>query len=777
MAVVSLPDGSTIPDFPDNPTPEDVARLQQLGSEMEAAMTRNPQPGGGPMPKLPFQDPRVETLPEALRVGAKTAYDATLGQGVGLNRLAKMGLEKGVGLFSPGTENSMREAREFDDRTNPFTKAGRAAEEFIQPRSSEGTRVANVGSAVLGGGLAGKLSPAFSPAMGAATGGAGATAGELYGIASNPQKLSGDPANDEQLGKFGFGLGVGALAPGTTSFFQAGLTSKYDKRHLADLAKAAGLDPRELEAVMGDKGILRKAEAVGIPLTTAQAIPRENPLDAVQGLAKDRLELALTRQRLGAQPQESIDAVERVAHGPLVGQGQRLNPQTLANQGRAGANAYFDMLGDEATGAKLAGIAANGGPPVPQDVAGEFVARAREYAKTKPGTRADRVVRAVEKAITNKEWLEAEKELAAAAKTQGGKGDKLLGNAGLAPAPVNPHPQFIGDEAQLRGALDSALGGFGQNLADTKAVTAELNSHAGYLRGLIGEVIAPKTPGVNAGKKAAESVLLEADRAKKQLTGALHSDNTDVPAPLTSSPASLFRDLNRGPVQGQRGELSELRRNLEQGTAFGLDKAQQTGKAPVDLNPRLFPDATRTWFEDVLERAGTGGGARPNTEAAQILLEELGNRGKRANMTGEIMQNTGDSLGMPSPAIGLEKEKLRDAMDIIGHTVERRGAGGLSERQVLEKAAPKELKTVSGFSLVAPLRFPFRWAYGKHESASLKWLDKVLNTDEGRREFVRQMNLPVEQVRKAALVNSLQELSKQPRRADEAKAAQQRKGK
>ena len=169
-------------------------------------------------------------------------------------------------------------------------------------------------------------------------------------------------------------------------------------------------------------------------------------------------------------------------------------------------------------------------------------------------------------------------------------------------------------------------------------------------------------------------------------------------------------------------------------------------------------------------------GTQVYAEDNETLICDLTVVGQRANMTGEIMQYAGDSLGMPSPAIGLEKEKLRDAMDIIGHTVERRGAGGLSERQILEKAAPKELKTVSGFSLVAPLRFPFRWAYGKHESASLKWLDKVLNTDEGRREFARQMNLPVEQVSKAALVNSLQELSKQPRRADEAKAAQQRKG-
>ena len=140
------------------------------------------------------------------------------------------------------------------------------------------------------------------------------------------------------------------------------------------------------------------------------------------------------------------------------------------------------------------------------------------------------------------------------------------------------------------------------------------------------------------------------------------------------------------------------------------------------------------------------------------------------------MQNTGDSLGMSSPAIGLEKEKLRDTMDIIGHTVERRGAGGLSEQQVMGKAAPKELKTVSGFSLIAPMRFPLRKMYDLHVAASLKWLDKVLNTDEGRREFVRQMNLPAEQVRKAALANSLQELSKQPRRADEAKAARQRRG-
>ena len=777
MPIVQLADGTPY-QLADNPTAQDMAQLDEVNAmaarsmEMAAAMSRNPREGGGPMPKIPFSDSRVSAGPEAARVAAKSVYDATLGQAVGLGRLARMGLETGVGLVSPGTENKMREAREFDEQNNPFTSAGRAAEAFIQPRSSEGTRLANVAGAATGGGLLGKVGKVFSPAMGAGSGLAGAATGELYGVASQtgPNKWGNDPATDEPLGKLGLSVGVGALSAPAAKFLQAGLTGKYDKLHIARLAKEAGLSQAELTAIMQPGGILERARAQGIPLTTAQAIARENPLDAAQALAKDRLELGATRTRLSEQPGEVVAGLRNWIDNSVVGQGQQLPPQTLANQGRASANAFFDRLGDEATGAKLAGIAANAGPGVPQDVAEQFLSQARQYAAAHPGTRADKIVRTIEKAITNPAWAEEEKKLAEELRKMS-KADKLLMKTGAVKPRTNPHPQFLSDEAQLRGALDSALAGFGQNLADTPAVAAELNKHAGYLRGLIADTISPHTPGVVAGKRAAEGILQESDRAKEQLVGALRG-KTDTPAPLTSSLSNIFKQVDRGPVVGQHGELSGLRQALEEGTLYGLSKAQGTGKPSTDLSKTLFPDAARTHFEDILREASTGPGARPNTEAAEILVRDIGNRGKRQAMTQEIVQNTGDSLGLSSGTTALDRQKLADLMQIVGHTVERRGAGGLSAGQVLEKAAPKELSTISGFSLVAPLRFPFRWAHKQHEAASLKWLDKVLTTDEGRLDFIKQMNTPQEKVSRAALLNVLQTLSTQPQRLEEAEAAQ-----
>jgi hypothetical protein len=61
----------------------------------------------------------------------------------------------------------------------------------------------------------------------------------------------------------------------------------------------------------------------------------------------------------------------------------------------------------------------------------------------------------------------------------------------------------------------------------------------------------------------------------------------------------------------------------------------------------------------------------------------------------------------------------------------------------------------------------------KHDAATTKWLDSVLNTDEGRKEFARLMRMPEESMTRAVMSNILRELSTQPRKLDEAKAAQQ----
>lgn len=793
MPVVTLDDGKTQIMMPDMPSPQDLADLQRAN---ELAMSRNPYEGGGPMPKVPFSDPRVETLPELGRIAAKTAYDATLGQAVGIDRLAEVGLEKGVGLVAPETANKMREAREWQAQNDPVAKAGRAVEEFIQPRSSEGTRVANIGSMAAGAGLLGKLGTAFSPAMGAGSGLAGGLASETYGAASNQKKWQGDPAEDEQFGKMLFGLGAGVAAPYAVKGAQIAFTGGPDRERLARLFKQGGLTPEQVEGTMRPDGILARADKAGIPVTTAQGISEANPLDAAQGTARGNIAMALTRRKLADQPQQSLDAVDDWVGRSVVGAGQRRPTQDLANQGRAAANAHFDSISADAGAAKdLAMLQSGTSAKVPQDVVGDFAQQAKDYAAANPGTRAGDVVASVKKAITNPKWLEHEKKMAGVEAellnpdlAAYGNDPKMLavaaknGIPATIPNPkfqVNPHPQFLDDQNQLRSALDSALAGFGKNMADTKQVSAELNKHAGYLRGLIEDVIAPATPAVNAGKAAAQQVLRAKDADKQQLIGALRGEPKG-PAPLSSSPSEIFKDISRAPATGQIGEITQLRNKLENGVAFGLDTAAESGK-PIspDLNARLFPDAARTHFADVLDKAGARGGARPSDNTANVLLEELGNfsrrKNKRADMTQEIVQNVGDSLGASSGRTALDKQELGNIMDVIGHTVERGGAGGIAPSEVSQAMSPDIIRKAAGLSFLTPLRTPFRKLADLHEAGSAKWLDSVLNTDEGRQQLAAMLRAPEGSIHRAALVNILQEMSGLPRKNEEAKAAQERR--
>ena len=807
MPVILLDDGKTQIMMPDVPGPQDLADLQAAN---ELAMSRNPYEGGGPMPKLPFSDPRIETLPEMGRVAAKTAYDATLGQATGLNRMISAGLEKGVGLVSPSTENKMREAREFDAKDNPHTKAGHAAEQFIQPRSSEGTRIANIGAMAAGGGLMGKMGRAFSPAMGAGSGFASGLASETYGAASNQKKWQGDPANDEQFGKLAFGLGAGVAAPYAAKGAQIALTSGPDRERLARLFQRGGLTPEAVEGTMRPGGILQKSEEVGIPLTTAQAIPIDNALDAAQGNARGNIAMALTRKKLAEQPKQSLDAVRDWTERSVVGGGQVRSPQELANQGRASANSHFDSISADAGAAKDLAMLQSGstGAQVDPAVVEDFLAQARAYSNQKVNTRAGGVVDKVEEALTNPKWVEHEKKmrgvapelpndtLEGIAKAAGAPGPALplddprvlamakASRVSTTPIPnpaykANPHPQFLADENQVRGALDSALAGFGPNVVDTKQVGAELNKHAGYLRGLINDVIAPETPAVNAGKSAAELVLRRADADKQQLVGGMRGEPTG-PAPLSSSPSEIFKDTSRAPATGQVGEITQLRNKLENGTAFGLQEAAATGRPNPDLNQSLFPDSARTHFNDVLNSAGARGGARSSDGIAAALVEKLGNfsrqRDKRADMTQEIIQNTAESQGPRAVAQApIDKQELHNIMDVVGHTVERSGAGGIAPSEVGQAMSPDIIRKAAGLSLLTPLRTPFRKLADMHEAGSAKWLDSILNTDEGRKQLQELMRKPEGSIHKAALSDILRDLSTQPRKMDEAKAAWERK--
>lgn len=794
MPVVLLDDGKTQIMMPDAPSSQDLADLRAAN---ELAMSRNPYEGGGPVDKLPFSDARIETLPELGRVAAKTAYDATLGAPVGIQRALDAGFEGTVGLVAPETAAGMKQAREFNSRTNPVAQAAKKAEQFIQPRSSEGTRIANIASMAAGGGLLGKLGTAFSPARGLGSGAAIGLASEGYGAASNPKKWQGDPAGDEQLGKLLMGLGAGIATPYAARGTQLAFGTKPAQERLTRLFKRGGIEPEMIERTMQPGGILERANRVGIPLTTAQALPIDNALDAAQGTARGNIEMALTRRKLAEQPQQSLNAVTDWTNQSVVGQGRRVPTQTLANQGRASANAHFDSIGADAGAAKDLAMLQSGssGARVPQDVAQDFIDQARMYAAGKPNTRAQDVVGSVEKALTNPKWAEHERkfgkvpqELPNPDLAAYGNDPKMLAVAAKNGIPTtipnpkfqpNPHPQFLDDQNQVRGALDSALAGFGRNIVDTPQVGAELNKHAGHLRGLIEDVIAPETPAVNAGKAAAEQVLRRADADKQKLIGGLRGE-PDMPAPLSSSPSEIFKDTKRAPATGQVGEITELRRQLERGTDFGLDVVQTTGRPNPDLSSTLFPDAARTHFADVLDKAGARGGARPSDSTAQVLLEELGNfsrnKNKRADMTQEIIQNVGDSLQRPAAQTALDKKALGDIMDVVGHTVERQGAGGINASEVLENMSSPWMRKLAGTSWLAPAKTPIRALTSRQEAASAKWLDSLLNTDEGRAQFAAMLRAPEGSIHRAALTNILQNLAGAPGELDAAEQFNRRKG-
>ncbi len=86
------------------------------------------------------------------------------------------------------------------------------------------------------------------------------------------------------------------------------------------------------------------------------------------------------------------------------------------------------------------------------------------------------------------------------------------------------------------------------------------------------------------------------------------------------------------------------------------------------------------------------------------------------------------------------------------------------------------MRKLAGTSWLAPAKTPIRALTSRQEAASAKWLDSLLNTDEGRAQFAAMLRAPEGSIHRAALTNILQNLAGAPGELDAAEQFNRRKG-
>lgn len=698
MAQVSLPDGTIIPDFPDNPTPQDVAKLRHVGEQMEARM-------------------RASTPVGALKEAGKVAGTAIADGVMGLPDLGGAAADwiatKLHGLVtSPEHAQKAQQAIQAEKAQGVVPRARRA----MQPETELGQRAANVGSSVAGSVMYGGLGGA-SPGINVTSGLLGGVGSELLGKMSNP---SGPVSQDDPMAKLAGGLGGGIGGALGHEVVKGALSSQPARERIARIL-SEGLTDRDF-SVAGRR--MQQSAAEGVPLVAPQAFSKTTNIDKLAELA-NRAPLTETRRVLNSQ----VDAMAGKASHEL-GQlpGRAAQPTELANRSRDKATKFFDTFKQQRAEAaegfmpSLDVLEQSSLRGVNKDLAAYLAANPNKPL-------AAQVVRTAKQVMRNPEWQQELKKRSAAftaAREAGGEMPKF------GPMP----PKYMQNPESLYGALDEALADAGKNSLLSGQSEKFYNRHAAQVRDIFKKRLRGPEDGTGAfplsqhpeldAQKAAMRPIFEAEeRALQEPVGKLaNAAGTELGAPDSQSLVAVFKDARYAPrsTKPGQGEIARLQ--------------QQLAGAPGSADKTLFQDAVKTFFQDAVTESTKGTGTRNNPKFMEQLITKLGNPTRGGN--DPRWRQTKDILLANAADMGLSPQEAREAaqgfeklMVLAARTSQRGSSPGVNASTIMQEASPEALRRIGGMNVMSMLRQPSLWLQKVHEKRVLQTIDKWMTTPEG----------------------------------------------
>lgn len=723
---VKLPDGTIIPDFPDNPTPQDIAKLRQVGEQMQQSMVAAESPA--PAPAAPATASKPENpWPARHKEMERTVNTSFLNGILGLPELIGdagtwLGHKTNQGLFGKDWADSVRAQYEKQQAANPITKWRQSQ----MPQTEVGQRAANIGSSVVGSMLYGGLGKVSMPvaATSGLTGGVGA---EVAGKLSNPDgPVSKDNAVAKLVGGLAGGVGGGAL----TAVGKGALSSTPAKVKIAKVL-TEGLTDKDI-AVAARR--MQQSADQGVPIVAPQAFSRTTNVDNLAGMA-NQAPLVQTRNILNNQVDRMVvKAKDELGRLP----GHAVQPNELANRTRDKATKFFDKFKTERR--QVADQHIPSLDVLKQSTLRQINKDLKEYLASNPNKGlAEEVVRAARKAMQNPAW----------------KKEQLRRQAAYQHAAENnlPRPEFgampnryLDNPEQLYGALDDAMAsaGIGKNVMSSGDAEKLRNLHAAKIRDIFHKRLrgAPEEtldefgnakqsfpmsehPILDEQKAGMAEVFGREKAAKEELIGKLaNATGRETGAATTQSLLALFKNKNlapRGSATGQ-GEIGRLQ--------------QQLAKAPGSEDASLFQDAVKTFLHDAVTESATATGTRSNPQFMEQLIKKLGNptRGgadPRWKLTKDILLANARDMGLDQSEAREVAHGVERLLVMAARTSQRGGAPGVTAGTIMNEASPEALRRIGGFNAMSVLRQPALALQRVHEKRILQTMDKWMTTPEG----------------------------------------------
>lgn len=732
MAQISLPDGSIIPDFPDNPTPQDLKQLQYVGEQMEARM-------------------RASTPLGALKEAGKVAGTAVADGVMGLPDLGQSAAD----WLASKVDSAIRGPEKANATTEGIRKMREQSilarlRKAMRPETELGQRAANVGSAVTGSMLYGGLGGA-SPGINFTSGLFGGLGSEMLGKMSNPQ---GPVEHDAPVPKLLGGL-TGGLGGGIGHEVSRGLFSSLPYKEKIAKMLLENVTERNVE---GAAQRMTAAAQEGIPLLATQAFNKNTNIDGLLELA-GKAPLTATRQVL----QRQVDASVEKARGVMGAVPGRLSqPSELANRSRDKATKFFDQFKQQ--------MSAVAGEHIPSlDVLNQKSLRQidkalREYLELHPNQElAAEVVQAARKAMRDPKYqqmLEAKRAAQQQAvgawegqprglEVVNGKPFPQGGASGAGPgagaAGSGKPVKYLDNPETLYQALDDALAQTGKNSLLTPDADKLRNMHAAKvreiftnkLRGPAEEVLddlgnasihypQSQHPILDQQKAAFGEIFARKSEAQKELIGKLaNATGDEMGASGNKSLITVFKNAKeyapRSGAPGQ-GEIAKLQKQLA--TAGGDDAT-------------LFRDSVKTWLHDAVETARVGPSGQNNPNFMGNLVKQLGNptggSDPRWRLTKDILLAHGADAGLSAEEARQAVKGVEKLLTLAARTSQRTGSQTVSAGTILSEATPKALNQIGAINLMTPVRQPALWLKRVHEKEVLRTIDKWLTTPDGLR--------------------------------------------
>ncbi|MCK9988643.1 MAG: hypothetical protein AzoDbin1_05115 [Azoarcus sp.] len=680
MPAVRMPDG-TVVDLPDNPSPELKAAVQ---AKVELGMLQQQRSD---------ELERANAARDAAQPGKRWLFDATS------PRLDA--LDEEIGKRKTALERATAMQGGMLDKAGYYAKQGGSA--ILRGLLSLPAMAASAGIAL--DPMRYRQSPAAPLQSVAALGAQPQTQGERY-LAAGLEGAAGAVASPGglvspiQSAIVGAGSALGsegaAQAFGDKPYTRilgglagGGLMSlaTAPKRTRESLVREATRDAREQDMRQAQQ-LMREAQQQGVPLNVSQAMPEASNLDEMAA--------ALARSRNGPEVVRGLRTQPRAVYGLVasrVGElpGTATQPQVAANRVQEAADSAID---EQIRRAGAAWQAANPqGSTIPASAVAALDAKLADLAAKHPNTSGAAMIEEARQALS-------------------------------VPGPSGS-PQYLTDALKLKGALQDTLSTFGSRRLNTSSLDAANMRLAQEVRNAFRDVVAEHAPKLAQADAAYSKVMSESVAPMKQSVVGRIAGRAGYDETREAVQSRVFDVLDRGTAT-QSG-TSEI---------LALEKAMRGQPG----GPEAFQDAVKTWMSQKVATAAKQTGGRQSAATAGTLEKAFVGDAAKTQGFKDMLVGLARSQGLPDDSL---LKGMQNAMKITSAAARRPGSvAGTTQAGLQEASRSKVASAVGKWSMVQPIRQPFRALDDWLNADAYGFLDQLLTTPEGVDTLIKLSKKP-----------------------------------